>query len=108
MKTPPEILIFCPSVDGGIPEHAYYQANALEKAGAKVTCLVAPGFLGGRPTKFPQVVCLRNPSAENRSRLSKRISVAWHFVANNLMLAWQAFNRRPSLVLSACYAEYFS
>jgi glycosyltransferase involved in cell wall biosynthesis len=108
MKTPPKILIFSPSVDGGIPEHAYYQANALEKAGAKVTCLVAPGFLGGRPTQFEQVVCLNNAPAEGKSRLLKRASLAWHLIANNFVLAWQAWKRRPDLILLACYAEYLA
>jgi glycosyltransferase involved in cell wall biosynthesis len=108
MSAEPKILIFCPSIDGGIPEHAYYQANALEKAGAKVTCLVAPGFLEGRPTRFEKIVCLANAPAENKSRLSKRLKLAWHFVANNFVLAWQVWKQRPGLVLLACYAEYLA
>jgi hypothetical protein len=44
----PKILIFSPSASGGIAEHTYYQARALEQAGAKVVCLVSPLFLGAR------------------------------------------------------------
>jgi glycosyltransferase involved in cell wall biosynthesis len=103
------ILFFAPSVGGGIAEHAYYQAAALEKLGAKVTCLTAPSFLGGRQTGFETIICLKGEASQKSgSRFIKRLKMAWCLVANNFMLAWQVWRRRPDLVLLDSYVEYLS
>jgi len=104
----PTILIFTPSVGGGLAEYVFYQATALEKAGANVTCLVAPSFLGGRQTGFEKIACLSNPPSEEGSRVLKKLKMVWHLVANQMVLAWQILKHRPDLVLLDSYVEYLS
>ena len=65
MNPPPKILIFSPSASGGIAEHTYYPAQALEKAGTKVTCLISPSVLVGSKTDFETIPCL--PDATSHS-----------------------------------------
>ncbi|MEI8287856.1 MAG: glycosyltransferase [Verrucomicrobiota bacterium] len=108
-KIPPSaILIFSPSISGGIAEHTFYQAAALEKAGSKVSCLVAPSFLAGRKMGFETIPCLNNPPSADGSRLIKKLKMVWRIVANQLLLAWQIWKRRPDLVLLDSYVEYLS
>jgi glycosyltransferase involved in cell wall biosynthesis len=109
MKSPPEILIFSPSVSGGLAEYAFYQAEALAKLGADITCLVAPGFLGERQTGFEKIVCLKSEASQkNDSQIIKRLKTAWCLVANNFILARQIWKRRPDLVLLDSYVEYLA
>jgi glycosyltransferase involved in cell wall biosynthesis len=103
---PPTILVFAPSVSGGLAEYICCQSKALEKAGAKVTCLVAPSFLKGRPTGLEQIICLSDPPAVCSSRLVKKIKMVWWIVVNRWVLAWHILKRRPDLVLLDSYAEY--
>jgi glycosyltransferase involved in cell wall biosynthesis len=102
------ILFFAPSVGGGLAEYVFYQAEALEKAGAKVTCLTSPSFLNGRAAKFERIVCLSDPPLEEGSRLLKKIKMVWHLAANQMVLAWQVWKHRPDLVLLDSYIEYLS
>jgi glycosyltransferase involved in cell wall biosynthesis len=108
IKTHSTILFFAPSVGGGLAEYVFYQATALDKAGAKVTCLVAPSFLNGRQTEFEQIVCLSDPPPKEGSRLLKKLKMIWHLAANQMILAWQVWRRRPDLVLLDSYVEYLS
>lgn len=101
-------MVFSPSVSGGLAEHTFYQARALEKAGAKVICLVAPSFLAGRTTGFETMTCLGDPPVAGGSRFIKKIKMVWRIVANQWTLAWQIWKRRPELVLLDSYTEYFS
>jgi len=106
--TVPKVLLFSPSSAGGLAEYIFCQGEALEKSGAKVTCLVTPLFLDGRPTRFERIVCLSNSSAKNSSRLLKRLKMAWSLIKNNCVLAWQIWQRRPDLVLLDSYVEYLA
>jgi glycosyltransferase involved in cell wall biosynthesis len=108
MAVKPRILIYAPSVSGGLAEYVFCQAAALQKAGAEVTCLVAPSFLNGRPAEFEKVVCLGDPPVENGSRLLKKLKMAWLIFASQWTLAWQVLRRRPNLVLLDSYLEYFA
>ena len=102
------IVLFSPSAHGGIAEHTLYQARALQRAGAKVVCLVAPDFLGGRETGFAKIVCLANPFPGRHSRLARHIEMAWCLVGSRLVLAWQIIKHRPALVLLDSYVEYLA
>lgn len=108
VRTNSTILIFAPSASGGIAEYVFYQAGALEKAGAKVTCLVAPSFLTGRRTGFETIICLNDPPAAVGSRLIKRMKMCWCILANQWVFARQIWKRRPDLVLLDSYTEYLS
>jgi len=108
MKSPPEILLFSPSANGGIAEHTFYQANALAKAGAKVICLVPPAFLHGRRMGFEKAVCLANPVPLGGLKLLRRTRLAWRTVISRWRLAWEIIKRRPDLVLLDSYVEYLA
>jgi glycosyltransferase involved in cell wall biosynthesis len=104
---PKNVLVFAPSVSGGIAEHTYYQAIALKKAGAKVTCLIAPSFLKGRKTDFDTVVCLPNP-IDGITSLMKKLRMALGIISSQYVLAWQIIKHRPDLILLDSYMEYLS
>ena len=104
---PLRILIFSPSASGGIAEHTYYQARALEKAGAKVICLVPPSFLAGRKTDFETITCLPDP-VEGPSGTMKKLRMAWRIISSRYMLAWQVVKQQPDLVLLDSYVEYLA
>jgi len=107
MNPLPKILIFSPSASGGIAEHTFYQARALEKAGAKVVCLVPPSFLGGRNTDFETIPCLPDP-VEGASGLMKKLRMAWGIISSQYVLAWQIIKQRPDLILLDSYVEYLA
>jgi len=102
-----KILIYSPSASGGIAEHTFYQAKALEKAGAKVVCLAPPSFLSGRTTQFQMIACLPDP-VDGQSGLIKKIRMAWSIIKGGYILAWQVIRQRPNLVLLDSYVEYLS
>ena len=107
MSRSPRILMFAPSVSGGIAEYASRQAEALQDLGAEVLCLVAPGFLGGRPLRFRTDSCLIPPPSAPPGLL-RRLRLAWGIVANRYILAWRVVRHRPDLVLLDSYSEYLS
>lgn len=101
------VLIFAPSSSGGIAEHTFYQGRALEKAGAKVTCLVSPSFLNDRKTEFRKISCLPD-TVEGPSGLVKKLRLTWRIIASQYVLAWEIIRRRPDLVLLDSYLEYLA
>jgi glycosyltransferase involved in cell wall biosynthesis len=103
----PKILIYSTSSAGGLAEHTYYQAEALERAGAKVICLISPSFLKGRKMDFEIIKCLSDP-VEGSSGLVKKLRMAWRIISNNYVLAWQIIKQSPDLVLLDSYVEYLS
>jgi glycosyltransferase involved in cell wall biosynthesis len=107
MKSSPKILIFSPSSSGGIAEHTFYQAKALEKNGAKVLCLVSPSFLDGRKSEFETIPCLPDP-VEGASGIWKKLRMAWRIISSRYILAWQIIRHRPDLVLLDSYVEYLA
>lgn len=102
-----KVLIYSPSSAGGLAEHTYYQANALKKAGATVTCLVSSSFLAGRKTDFETITCLPDP-VEGPPGLTKKLRMAWRIISSRYILAWQIIKRRPDLVLLDSYVEYLA
>jgi glycosyltransferase involved in cell wall biosynthesis len=107
-RSQPKVLVYSPSASGGIAEHTFYQATALERAGAKVVCLVPSSFLGSRKTDFEQEVCLPNPFPEGSSGITRKLSMVWRIIFSRLVLALQIIKHRPDLVLLDSYVEYLS
>lgn len=103
----PIVLIFSSSASGGIAEHTYYQAKALEKAGVKVVCLAPPSFLEGRKTQFQMLPCLPDP-VKGPAGLVKKIRMAWRIISSQYILAYQVIRQRPDLVLLDTYLEYLA
>lgn len=106
LKTP-KVLIFSPSSSGGIAEHTFYQARALEKAGAKVICLVSSSFLAGRATDFETIPCLPD-AVKGEAGLAKKFRMAWEIISSQYVLVWQIIKQRPDLILLDSYLEYLS
>jgi len=102
------ILLFIPSVSGGVAEYACYQARALKNAGAKITALVAPSFSGKGNAGFKTINCLSNPVTACDPGVIKKIRMVWRMIRDRYVLAWQIFRRNPDLVLMDSYAEYMS
>ena len=103
----PRVLIFSPSVNGGIAEHLFYQAGALKSAGAEVLCLISPAFLNGRKSEFEKLVCLPDP-VKNLSGLKKKLRMSWWIISSRFVLALQILHQKPDLVLMDSYLEYLS
>lgn len=102
-----KILIFSPSSEGGIAEHTFYQANALQNCGAQVVCLVSLSFLGGRKTDFQKITCLPNPLVDGFG-WTKKLRMAWRIILSRYILAWQIIRQQPDLVLLDSYVEYLA
>lgn len=107
MKKYSLILIFSPSSRGGIAEHTYYQAKALQKAGTQVICLIPPSFLDGRKMEFQTIRCLPDP-VQGLSGLIKKLRMAWGIILSQYVLAWYVIKHRPDLVLLDSYLEYLA
>ena len=107
MNPVPRILLFSPSSSGGIAEHTYYQANALVKKGAKVTCLVSSNFLNSRKADFERIICLPAPVTVGTG-IAKKLRIAWRIIWSRYILAWQIIKQRPDLVLLDSYVEYLA
>jgi glycosyltransferase involved in cell wall biosynthesis len=104
----PFIIIFSPSAHGGIAEHTFYQAKALERAGAKILCLGPTRFLAGRETGFKTIACLPGPVAAGGRKAIRQMQMVWRIVVSRLVLACQIIKRRPDLVLLDSYVEYLA
>ena len=81
------ILIYCPLSEGGIAEHAHYQAIALMRAGVETVLLVGPGFLPGHTTKlYPVRSRLLAPYAKRGPKLLRAAWFALAILLNELIL----------------------
>jgi len=108
-----KIFIDCAVADGGVAEHAHYQAQALSE-GHEVLMLCPRGFLGGRPAAYRKAEIYAPKLPEDCGRQTwlgrwRRVlhavaRIAWH----PWQLAWQVARHRPQVVLVACYSEYLA
>lgn len=104
---PLKILLYSPSARGGVAEHTFYQARALEMAGAEVCVLTPPSFLKGRECPFPVDRCLPDPISGD-SGLGKKLRMVWEIVSSRYILAWKILCHRPDLILLDSYVEYMA
>ena len=82
------ILIHCPLPEGGLAEHAHYQANALARAGVRTVLLASPGFLPDHSGKLYTVRhALLPPYASRGPRLLRTAWMVLALVVNELILA---------------------
>jgi glycosyltransferase involved in cell wall biosynthesis len=115
-------LIYCPTSQGGIAEHANYQARALQRwAAASSQCgvgsvcevflLCGSDFLDGREVgckkteifnfQFSFFGCLAG-------RLGKLLDRSLQILVDQWRLASEVMRRRPDFVLISSYSEYLS
>ncbi len=116
------VLIYCPTSQGGIAEHANYQARALQRWAAasshcgvgsvgEVVLLCGSDFLDRRNVgykkaeifsfQFSLFVCLAG-------RLGKLLDRSLKILVDQWRLAWVVMRRRPDFVLISSYSEYLS
>jgi glycosyltransferase involved in cell wall biosynthesis len=115
-------LIYCPTSQGGIAEHANYQARALQRWAAasshcgvgsvcEVFLLCGSDFLDGREVgckkteifnfQFSFFGCLAG-------RLGKLLDRSLQILVDQWRLASEVMRRRPDFVLISSYSEYLS
>ena len=83
-----KIIIYCPLPEGGIAEHAHYQAVALVERGVDVTMLTSPGFLPGQKHKpYRERAWLLPPYPSARNEAVKRLLFAVALVINEWLFA---------------------
>ena len=116
------VLIYCPTSQGGIAEHANYQARALERwAAASSQCgvgsvgevflLCGSEFLDGRELGYKKTEifnfqfsffgCLPG-------RFGKLLDRSLQILVDQWRLASEVMRRRPDFVLISSYSEYLS
>jgi len=116
------VLIYCPTSQGGIAEHANYQARALQRWAAasshcgvgsvcEVFLLCGSDFLDGREVgckkteifnfQFSFFGCLAG-------RLGKLLDRSLQILVDQWRLASEVMRRRPDFVLISSYSEYLS
>lgn len=82
------ILIHCPLPEGGLAEHAHYQANALVRAGVETVLLTSPGFLPDHSGKlYSTRPSLLPPYATRGPRPLRTAWMGLAIVVNELILA---------------------
>jgi len=103
-----KVLLFAPTPAGGLAEHAYYQARALHKMGAQVSCLTTRTFLAGRKLEFGVCRILREMPPSSLPKWVRRPWQVLALVSNEWLLALWILFLRPDFVLLETYSEYLS
>ena len=100
------ILIYCPLPEGGIAEHAHYQAKALVRAGVEAIVMTSAAFLPDHTDKTYTVLpWLRPVYARARNRLLKAAYFAVATVLNELILAFRILFWGHRQILLAATSE---
>lgn len=103
---PRSILIFAPSVDGGIPHYTHHQAAELARRGIAVTML-CPGDhpWDGKAHGYRQIRALASAPG-GRSVWHKALSVLNH-VWIHYQLLWYVLRLRPDAVIFEANTEFY-
>jgi glycosyltransferase involved in cell wall biosynthesis len=101
-------LVFAPTPSGGLAEHVFYQARALDKLGLAVTCLTTRSFLAGREGSFEIRRKLFEMPASELPKWIRRPRQIFSLLANQGLLAWWILRLRPDFVLLETYSEYLA
>ena len=103
---PHSLLMYVPSVHGGITHHSHYQAEELARRGVDVTMLCSEAYPWAQDEvsyrqlrQFPEIA---------RGGLKARIGRFLAMIVNHYRLAWQIVRRRPGVVLLEANTEYFA
>jgi glycosyltransferase involved in cell wall biosynthesis len=109
-------LIYCPDSQGGIAEHANYQARAFDRftksvPTSQIILLCAEDFLQGRKTDYQKEAVFSSRlflfsrfAGRIGELLDKSLKILW----DQSRLAWEVMTRRPDVVLLSSYAEYLA
>ena len=103
----PKFLVYAPSDVGGLAEHINYQVRELVKRGIQVDVLATNAFMShNRPSYRISYVLLGKVAFGNRY-LKGAFNVLGDII-NFYVLAWYVIFRRPTVVFTDSYSEYFS
>ena len=116
------VLIYCPTSQGGIAEHANYQARALQRWAAasshcgvgsvgEVVLLCGSDFLDGRKVGYKKAEIFNfqfSFFARLAGRLGKLLDRSLKILVDQWRLALEVMRRRPDFVLISSYSEYLS
>jgi glycosyltransferase involved in cell wall biosynthesis len=100
------MLIYCPAPEGGLAEHAHYQANALSRAGIATFVITCPKYLPDHESKnYTTISWLLPPYLQSNNRFLKALYFASAVILNQLILAFRILFWRHKLVLLAASSE---
>jgi len=103
---PRSILIFAPSVDGGIPHYTHHQAAELARRGIAVTMLCPKDHpWQGKTRGYRQIRALTSAPG-GRSVWHKALSVLNH-VWIHYQLLWYVLRQRPDAVIFEANTEFY-
>jgi glycosyltransferase involved in cell wall biosynthesis len=103
-----KVLLFAPTPSGGLAEHVFYQAQALQKSGLEVICLATGTFLSRRQVEFNIRRGLFDMPPSHLPKWMRRPWQVFSLVTNEWLLAFWIVRHRPDFVLLDTYAEYLS
>lgn len=102
----PRLLIYCPQTEGGIAEHAHYQARAAQRLGVAATVLTAPGFLAdGRSKPYEVRERLFKTNSGIKSPWRRKSYFAFALLLNYFLLALWILGSRARHVLFSASSE---
>ena len=113
-----KLLIYCPTLIGGIAEHAHYQAMSFARqvkympcADWKILLLSGKGFLDDRHVGYEKADVFDAQFSVFSSfggRLGQLVDRSLKMIVDQWRLAWEVMMRRPDVVLLASYSEYLA
>lgn len=106
-SSPPDLILFCPSSFGGIPDYAHHQAEALGRAGGSVLMLCPPDY-PHRAEHYRQDKCLPGGGARPANKLVRVGKLVSEMMGGYRVLAKRVRESGAKRVLMASYGEYLA
>ena len=103
----PDLLLYCPSSFGGIPDYAHYQAEALGQCGWKVRMLCQPDY-PHQAEHYEQDPCLPGAKERGNSKLKRAARLFRDMLKGYAILAAKTRDLGYRQVLLASYGEYLA
>lgn len=103
----PELLLYCPSSFGGIPDYAHYQAEALGKMGVSVLML-CPSDYPHLPKSYRQERSLPSGRDRPKWKLQRMVRLVTELLMGYAILAKWTSELSCRRVLLASYGEYLA
>ncbi|MDF1712696.1 MAG: glycosyltransferase family 4 protein [Akkermansiaceae bacterium] len=101
------LLIYCPSSFGGIPDYAHHQAEALGRSGIFVRMLCPPDY-PHKAIAYEQERCLPGGGERARSKVRRVVSLVREMLRGYSILAKRIKELGCRRVLLASYGEYLA
>lgn len=104
---PPDLILFCPSSFGGIPDYAHHQAKALGRIGLSVLML-CPRDYPHRAEHYLQEKCLPGGGTRPSIKLVRVVKLVAEMLSGYRVLAKRVRQTGVKCVLFATYREYLA